>query len=73
MRFQVGRCYRVLLHSKTTVFRVIKNESNAVVTVRICGTEEEKNLYTEILTGDISNIETSEFDCKECDGKPSVP
>lgn len=73
MRFQVGRCYQVLLHGNTKRFRVVKNENNDIITVRICDTDDEKNLLTEILIGDISDIEISEFDCTKCDGKPSVP
>lgn len=71
MKFQVGKCYSVTLHGKTTKFRVIRNE-NRFITVRHCGTGVEESLM-DILRGDVSHIEVFEFDCMECDGKESVP
>jgi hypothetical protein len=71
MNFQVGKCYRVLLHGQEKRFRIVKNE-NHYMTVRHCGSGVEEPL-NHILMGDISDIEVNEFDCMECDGKATVP
>ncbi len=72
MKFQVGKCYSVTLRGVTYKFRVIKNENNTKITVRLCQSNDELDLLTDILTGDISDIQYIEFNCEECDGKPSL-
>lgn len=74
MKFQVGKCYKILKNDETIQFRVIRNESNINITVKICGTGVTKDLFNEIFNGmfDLDTFKFEEIDCHSCDGNPSL-
>jgi acylphosphatase len=73
MRMQVGKCYRLKRNGVETKFRVVRNLNNKEIYVKLCGTDEEQELFTQTLAGDIGeNFEIIEIDCLLCDGKPSL-
>jgi hypothetical protein len=73
MKLQVGKCYALTSDNKTKKFRVIKNITGTQIIIKDCETGAEEEFFTETAHGGFSDDFTIvEFDCMECDGKPSL-
>lgn len=73
MKLQVGKCYILTSYGKQRKFRVVKNVSNAHITIRDCETKHEEDFLTDTNKGGFSpDFTIKEFDCMDCDGEPSL-
>ena len=70
MRLEVSRCYTLTNNGRVIRFRVVRYDSRGLLTIRICETQLEEDLYKDTLKGGLyEDFTITEFNCEECDGR----
>lgn len=70
MRLEVSKCYELTNNGRVIRFRVVRYDSRGLLTIRICETQEEEDLYQDTLRGGLyEDFSIVEFNCEECDGR----
>ena len=73
MKLELGKCYILTTDGVGKRFRVIMRDKFGAIKIRDCDTKQEEDFIIDTNQGGFSEDFTLvEFDCMECDGKPSL-
>jgi hypothetical protein len=68
---KTGHCYQLVYKGTLIKGRIIRNDSNTNLTMRLCNSQDTVEIYyLGLLQKELVTIE--EINCEDCDGQPSL-